>query len=101
MDGLAVWGRERRRPRDERSPTILEHEAHRSVRMADLWELQIDHPLMRRPLNLAQITLACALGMEALNPALSWRPGHPKLSAWFDAIASHPSLVATAPPALG
>ncbi len=101
LDGLAVWSRELRRPRDERSPTILEHEAQRSVRMADLWELQIDHPLMRRPLNLAQITLACALGMEALNPDFSWRPGHPKLSAWFDAIAAHPSLVATAPPTPG
>ncbi len=82
-------------------PSILEHEAQRSVRMADLWELQIDHPLMRRPLNLAQITLASALGMEALNPDFSWRPGHPKLSAWFEAIAAHPSLVATAPPTPG
>ncbi|MCZ6821898.1 MAG: glutathione S-transferase N-terminal domain-containing protein [Deltaproteobacteria bacterium] len=101
LDGLAVWGRELRRPRNERSPTILEHEAHRSVRMADLWELQFDHPLMRGALNMAQITLACALGLEARSPHLRWRPGHPKLSAWFDAIATRPSLAATAPPAPG
>ncbi len=101
LDGLAVWGRELRRPWNERSPTILEHEAHRSVRMADLWALQIDHPLMRGALNMAQITLACALGLEARSPHLRWRPGHPKLSAWFDAIATRLSLAATAPPAPG
>ena len=99
LDGLAVWGRELHRPRNERSPTILQHETQRSVRMADLWELQIDHPLMRGALNMAQITLACALGLEALNPDLRWRPGHPKLCAWFAAIAARPSLAATALPA--
>ena len=99
LDGLAVWGRELHRPRNERSPTILQHETQRSVRMADLWELQIDHPLMRGALNMAQITLACALGLEARNPDLRWRPGHPKLCAWCDAIAAQPSLAATAPPA--
>src|SRR6185369_17697626 len=29
MDGLAVWGREIVRPEDERSPTIIRHEADR------------------------------------------------------------------------
>ncbi len=101
LDWLAVWGRELQRPPNERSPTILEYEADRSGRMADFWELQIGHPLMRGALNMAQITLTCALGLEARNPHLSWRPGHPKLSSWFDAIAAHPSLVATAPPAPG
>lgn len=98
MDGLAVWGREITRPQNERSPTVLQHEARRSGRMADLWEAEIDHPLMRGALNLAQITLACALGLEARNPDLHWRPGHPKLSAWFGRIAVRPSIAATAPP---
>ena len=98
MDGLAVWGREITRPQDERSPTILQHEAQRGGRMADLWESEIDHPLMRGALNIAQLTLACALGLEARNPDLHWRAGHPKLSAWFGKIAARPSLAATAPP---
>ena len=84
VDGLAVWSREIARPQDERSPTVLQHEAHRSERMADLWEAEIDHPLMRGALNLAQITLACGLGLEARNPDFRWRPGHPKLCDWFD-----------------
>jgi glutathione S-transferase len=99
LDGLAVWGRELRRPPDERSPTILEHEAQRSRRMAGLWELEIDHPRMRAALNLAQLTLACALGLEARNPGLRWRPGHLRLCAWYERIARRASLAATAPPA--
>ena len=98
LDGLAVWGREILRPQDERSPTVLQHEAHRSGRMADLWEVEINHPLMRGPLNLAQITLACALGLEARIPDLRWRPEHPKLCDWFGRIAARPSIAATAPP---
>jgi glutathione S-transferase len=96
IDGLAVWSRELHRPANERSPTVLAHEAQRSARMADVWESQISHPFMHGPLNLAQITLACALGLEARNPDLKWRPGHPRLSAWFDTFAQRPSFAATA-----
>jgi glutathione S-transferase len=100
MDGLAVWGREMGRPENERSPTIIKHEAARSARMADLWEKEIDHAWMHGAINMAQITLACALGMDARNPDLHWRPGHPNLCDWFDRFAARPSFAATAPPPL-
>ena len=62
LDGLTVWGSElRHRPEEERSPTIIEHERQRSVRVADLWEREIENPLMHGRLNMAQITMACAL----------------------------------------
>jgi glutathione S-transferase len=101
MDGLTVWGRElRHRPEEERSPTILEHEheRERSRRMADLWEKEIDHPLMRGPFNLAQVTLACALLYESQILRSPWREGHPKLAAWLDEMARRPSVAATIPP---
>jgi glutathione S-transferase len=98
VDGLAVWGREMARPEDERSPTVVQHETRRSERMADLWETEIEHPWMRGRLNIAQITLACGLGLEARMPYLDWRTGHPKLCRWFDEFAARPSFVATAPP---
>jgi glutathione S-transferase len=98
VDGLAVWGRELARPEDERSPSVLQHEAARSERMADLWEAEIDHPWMRGALNLAQITLACGLGLEARNPDFRWRSEHPKLRDWFDRLAARPSFAGTAPP---
>jgi glutathione S-transferase len=98
LDGLAVWSREILRPRNEQSPTVIRHEERRSARMADLWETEIDHPLMCGALNLAQITLACALGLEARIPDFRWRPGHPKLCDWFGRIATRPSFAVTAPP---
>jgi glutathione S-transferase len=99
LEGLAVWARELMRPTDERSPTIIRHEAARAARMADFWEQTIDHPLMNGPLNLAQITLGCALGFDPRIPDLHWRRGHPKLDAWFEPLAARPSFAATAPPA--
>lgn len=99
LDGLSVWNREIARPPDERSPTIIRHEMQRGARMAGLWETEIGHPLMLGTLNLAQITLACALGLEARIPDYHWRPGHPGLCDWYGRIAARPSLVATAPPA--
>jgi glutathione S-transferase len=104
MDGLAVWSRENGRPENERSPTIIKHEAARAARMVDLWEKEIDHPWMHgalsSPPNMAQITLACALGMDARNADWRWRPAHPKLTAWFERFAARPSFAATAPPPL-
>lgn len=99
LDGLAVWGREITRPQNEQSPTILRHEADRSKRMVDLWEGEIDHPLMRGALNMAQITLGCALGFDPCLPDFYWRPGHAKLCDWFGPIAARPSFAATVPPA--
>jgi glutathione S-transferase len=98
LDGLSVWGREILRPENERSPGVIEHEAERAARMVQVWEREIDHALLRGALNMVQITLACALGLEARNPGLRWRPGHPKLTVWFDKIAARPSFIATAPP---
>jgi glutathione S-transferase len=97
LDGLSVWLRETRRPRSEQSPEILEHEADRARRLVDHWESEIDHPVMGGLLNLAQITLICALGLEARNPAFRWREGHPKLRDWFDGMAKRPSVGRTVP----
>jgi glutathione S-transferase len=97
LDGLSVWLREARRPEREQSPVTLEHEADRARRLVSHWEGEIDHPMMRGPLNLAQITLTCALGLEARMPTFRWREAHPKLRAWFDRIAARPSVAGTVP----
>jgi glutathione S-transferase len=97
LDGLSVWSRETARPPHERSPTVIRHETGRAERLADLWESEIEHPYMRGGLNLVQIALGCALGLEARNPDLDWRQGHPKLCSWYERIAARPSFAATAP----
>jgi glutathione S-transferase len=99
-DGLAVWSRELARAAGERSPTTIKHEAARAERMADLWESQINHAWMNgppsMPINMARITLACALGHASRIADLRWRDGRPQLSAWFDAFARRPSFQSTA-----
>ena len=97
MDGLQVWLREILRPENERSPGVIRHEADRAARLLAHWEREIAHPYMNGPLNMAQLTLACALGVEARNPDFHWRGEHPKLAAWLDKIAARPSFTATAP----
>jgi glutathione S-transferase len=97
VDGVSVWNRELARPENERSPTVSRHEAARAARMADVWEKEIEHPLLRGTLNLVQLTLGCCLGLEARNPAFRWRDGRPKLAAWFEQIRNRPSFIATAP----
>jgi glutathione S-transferase len=98
VDGLSVWGREILRPENERSPGVIRHEADRAQRLADVWEREANHPLMRGPLNIIQITLACALGLEARNRDFLWRPQRPNLSEWFERVDAKASFAATRPP---
>jgi glutathione S-transferase len=98
MDGLAVWLRELYRPENERSPGVIRHEMDRAARLLEHWEREIAHPHMRGALNMAQLTLACALGLEARNPDFDWRSGHAGLLEWHGPIAARPSFQATAPP---
>ena len=97
MDGVSVWLRELYRPANERSPGIIRHETARAARMAELWEREIAHPYMQGALNMAQLTLACALGIEARLPDFDWRSGHARLCDWHGAIAARPSFKATEP----
>jgi len=98
LDGLSVWLRELYRPPNERSPTVIRHEIERAARLADLWERQVAHPLMQGRLNMVQLTLACALGIELRMPDLDWRTARPKLRAWYEGVAVRPSFKATEPP---
>jgi glutathione S-transferase len=98
VDGLSVWNRELARPEDERSPGIIAHERERARRLSDVWEREIENPVMRGAFNMVQLTLGCALGLEARNRDFDWRSGRAKLVDWFDRFAMRPSFVATAPP---
>ena len=97
LDGVSVWVRELRRPAEDRSATIIEHERQRVYRLADFWRGEIDHPLMQGGLNIPQITLACALLVDEWYPGLRWRDGRPGLAAWADACAARRSFFETRP----
>ena len=97
-DGVSVLGREVGRPAGEQSSTVVRHEIDRAGRMIDVWEAEIEHPWMQGKFNLAQITLTCALGLEARYSDFRWREGHPRLCAWFARMSARPSVAKTAPP---
>jgi glutathione S-transferase len=49
--------------------------------------------------TIGEITIACALGyMDFRYPNEPWRPGHPKLEAWYAKIAAMPAMTRTVPP---
>lgn len=55
----------------------------------DLWQGNID---------LAQLTLGCALGyLDFRSPEHNWRADHPALAQWFETISKRPSFTATLP----
>ena len=89
--------REIDRPEPERSSTVIKHEASRAARMVDLWKNDNADTLSRGALNMAQITLACVLGIKARIPEFRWRPDRRRLSNWIDRISTRRSFVSTAP----
>ncbi len=98
LDGLAVWIREMRRPQNERSPTIIAHEAARADRMLDLWEREIGTPLMQQGLTVTHLTLYCALDAARQMMGADAMASRPALAAWHARLGDRPSLVATRPP---
>jgi glutathione S-transferase len=50
--------------------------------------------------TIGEITIACALGYLDFRYANEpWRPGHPKLEAWYAKVAALPPMAGTMPPA--
>lgn len=50
--------------------------------------------------TIGEITVACALGyLDFRYPHEPWRPGHPKLEAWYAKVLPLPPMAQTMPPA--
>ena len=98
LEGLSVWIRELIRPKDGRFAGLIEHEQERVRRLLNVWDREIDNPLMHGPLNYAQLVLACALHLEYWNPTFIWRADHPKLEIWLKNLEDRPAFAATIAP---
>jgi len=97
LDGLSVWGRELvYRSAAEQSPTIIAHETARALRMAGVFDGIAASGGLDGPLDMAQITLGCALHRRMDH--FDWRPGNPRLAAWVDAFGARDSMQRTLPP---
>jgi glutathione S-transferase len=95
LDGLAVLVRELRRPENERSPTTIEHEWGRSRRIADLWETEVEHPIMQSQINMAQIVLVSAVLMRDHFSEIDLLTSRPHLSQWSNRVVQRPSVKVT------
>lgn len=95
-DGIAVWVREMYRPENERSPTVLAHEAARSQRLADVFETRVTDPVMRAPPGMAHLILAVALDTARTRGPGDLTAGRPQLAGWLRGISDLPSMRATA-----
>ena len=93
---LLRMGESVRRPEQFRWPAFVEAQRNKVVRALDTLEQEADQ--LNGPLTLGQIAIGCALGYLDLRFAEDdWRPGRPKLAAWYEGFAARPSMVATVP----
>jgi glutathione S-transferase len=97
-EGICVWLREMYRPENERSPTVLAHEAARAARVADMFQDRVADPLLQGEPNMAQLILAVALDAAAKRGFGDLTTGRPQLAAWMSAKSERPSMLRTAPP---
>lgn len=97
LDGIAVLGRELRRPESDRSATIIAHEEDRTERLADVWEGQLDTEIMSGPLNIVQMIVVCAIDSIEYYAGRSIRKDHPALTAWHSAMHRRPAIAETIP----
>src|SRR4029078_4091739 len=97
-DGVSLWTGEMARPAEERSPTVLAHEAARSQRMANVFEDQIANTLMRGAPHMAHFLLAFALARANYCGLDNLTNGRPQLAKWMRSMSDLPSMQRTAPP---
>jgi len=86
------------RPQEKQWSDWIAGQSKKATQSFDLLEAESD--LLNGPINLGQITIACALGwFEFRKPIGDIRAGRPKLFKWYDEFAKRPSMQATVPQA--
>jgi len=90
--GIALRWEIARRPEALRYPPLAEGQAAKLVAAYDFAEYEAD---LDGPVDLGQIALATALSWLEFRDLPTFRPGRPRLSAWFDAFSRRPSMRAT------
>jgi len=85
-----------------RRPTALVHDGYLERQTGKIRRtldaLQIAIPALGEHVDIAAITIACALGYLDLRlPQLEWRRDHAALALWYATFSSRPSLAMTTP----
>ncbi len=99
-DGIMDASQPRRReltlPQDEGRTTWIEQQKGKVTRAIDALEAEAD--TLGDLATYGEITIACALGyLDFRFPHEPWRPGHPKLTAWYERVVKLPPMAQTMP----
>lgn len=97
LDGIAVLGREVRRPENEQSPTIVVHERARAERLADILETKLQTETMTGPFNLAQMILMGAIDSGSRYFDWTATDNRPELKRWAEQLRTRTSIATTSP----
>lgn len=96
MDATQPRRREVALPQDEGRTTYIAQQQLKVARALDALEAETLGMLT----TIGEITIACALGYLDFRYAHEpWRPGHPKLEAWYAKVVALPPMARTMPPA--
>lgn len=100
-DGILDATQPRRRevalPQDEGRQEYIRTQQAKVSRALDVLEGQADG--LGQLTTIGEITIGCALGyLDFRYPHEPWRPGHPKLEAWYARVLQLPPLARTVPP---
>ncbi|HEY1930841.1 MAG TPA: glutathione S-transferase N-terminal domain-containing protein [Acetobacteraceae bacterium] len=94
LDAAVARRGETTRPKEAARDALMAR--YRGVVERSLAALEADPP--HKPVDIGSITVACALGyLDFRFAAEPWRPGHPKLAAWFEAFSQEPAIARTTP----
>ena len=82
------------KPQDEGRAAWIARQKAAVDRTLDALEADPPH----HAIDIGSITIGCALGyLDFRFAAQPWRPGHPKLAAWYEAFAQNPGIAKTMP----
>jgi glutathione S-transferase len=100
-DGILDATQPRRRevalPQDEGRREYIALQQGKVRRALDVLEAEADG--LGDLATIGEITIGCALGyLDFRYPHEPWRPGHPKLEAWYARVVKLPPLAGTMPP---
>ncbi|MCO6417354.1 glutathione S-transferase family protein [Siccirubricoccus sp. KC 17139] len=99
-DGILDASQPRRRevalPQDEGRKEYIALQQGKVARALDALEAEADK--LGLLTTIGEITVACALGyLDFRFPHEPWRPGHPKLEAWYAKVVELPPMAKTMP----
>lgn len=98
---LAAVVEKLRRPEDYIWSGWIERQSGKIAAGLDQLEAEIQARRLLGDVDIAQITLGCALGYLDLRLGdLEWRKDRPGLASWYESFSRRPSMEVSAPPAV-